>query len=273
MQKAVGMLIHLSINTRLDITFTVNILSRYANSPTEAHWNVAKHLLRYLEGTSSIGLHFKRFTNPESGLCGWADADYATSAVSKKSTTGYVVTLFGNPICWVTKKQSVVAQSTTKAEFIAINICAKQMPWLSNLLLGLGIRIPCPTIMNDNRGANFLSKEAQLNPNSRHIEVCYQYPREPVANSVLVVRHCPSEEMVADVLTKPLGYGKVIQARKMLNLVPAGSRRSVSDAPAESPAAAAEHREPLGLQADGGKRPSKWKIGQNEKPNVKKGEP
>lgn len=110
---------------------------------------------------------------------------------------------------------------------MAMNTCAKEMRWLSSVLLGLGIQIPCPVITN-NRGANFLSKEAQLNPNSRHIKVCYQYLCDLVAKSLLSVAHCPSEEMVADILTKPLGYVKDIQARKMLRLVPAVSRRSVS---------------------------------------------
>jgi hypothetical protein len=60
-------------------------------------------------------------------LCGWTDANYAGLLILKKSTSGYVLTLFSNPISWTTKKQSLIAQSTTKAKFIAINKCAKQL--------------------------------------------------------------------------------------------------------------------------------------------------
>lgn len=76
MQKTVGMLIHLSINTQPEISSPVNILSRYANSPTEAHWNIEKNLLKYLKGTPSLQLLFKQSDGSESsGLRGWADAD------------------------------------------------------------------------------------------------------------------------------------------------------------------------------------------------------
>lgn len=150
MKKAVGMLIHLSINTQPNISFAVNMLSRYANSPTKAHWNVAKHLLQYLKGTSSLGIHFKRTKGIKQGLCGWADTNYGTSAISRKSTTGYIITLFGKPIFWAARKQPIVAQSTTEAEFVAMNSCAKEMRQLSSVLLGLGIQIPCPVIVNNN---------------------------------------------------------------------------------------------------------------------------
>lgn len=147
---------------------------------------------------------------------------------SQKSTTGYVVTLYGNPISWTSKKQSIVAQSTTEAESVAMNLCAKQVRWLSTLILGLGITINKPKIKNDNQGANFISKEAQLNPNSRHIEIRFQYIRDLVQKSLISVEHTPSEDMIADILTKPLGYVKVIQARLQLHLTSSESRRSVS---------------------------------------------
>lgn len=70
MQKAVGMLIHLSINTRPDIACTVSTLSRVANQPTQAHWNMVKHLLRYLKGTTLLGVLFQRNTDHEDFLRG-----------------------------------------------------------------------------------------------------------------------------------------------------------------------------------------------------------
>jgi hypothetical protein len=65
----------------------------------------------------------------------------------------------------------VVAQSTTKAEFIAINECAKQLRWMSNLITLLDIRIYIPIIYNDNSGAVIISKDAQLNPNTKNIKI------------------------------------------------------------------------------------------------------
>lgn len=228
MQKALGTLIHLAIHTRPDIQFTVNLLSQFASKPTQAHWNMIKHLFRYLQGTKSVGILFTKSVNPDDQLCGWADADYGQSVTTQKSTLGYVITLYGNPITWTTKKQSIVAQSTTEAEFVAINLCAKQVRWLSTLIIGMGILISKPKIKNDNQGANFISKEAQLNPSSQHIEIRFQYVQDLVSKSLLSVEHTPTDDMIADILTKPLGYVKVIQARLLLHLTATGSRRSVN---------------------------------------------
>ncbi|MBW0469870.1 hypothetical protein O181_009585 [Austropuccinia psidii MF-1] len=140
-----------------------------------AHWSLVKHLLRYLNETRCLALHFTKNKNPESELMGWADADYTTSLVTKKSHSWYVSMFLGNPISWTTKKQPVVVQSTTEAEFILMNKCSKEMQWLSHLLTTLDIKLTVPMLKNDNMGAITISKETQLNPNSKHIAVRYQY--------------------------------------------------------------------------------------------------
>lgn len=128
-----------------------------------------------------MGLLYRRTSKQDELLAGWADADYANCTDTRKSTTGFVSTLYGNPVNWVTKQQSVIAQSTTKAKFIAMNHCAKQIRWILSLIISLGVGIPKPVICSDNAGTNFISKEAQLNPNSKHIEVRYQYLRDLVS--------------------------------------------------------------------------------------------
>jgi hypothetical protein len=170
MQKSIGKLTYLALHTRPNIAFTVNVLAQFTAAPNNAHWSLVKHLLQYLCGTANMGVHFTEGSKSNS-LCGWTDADYAASLVSKKSTSGYVITLFDKPISWTTKKQSVVAQSTTEAEFIAINKCAKQLRWMSNLITSLLIKINVPIIFNNNSGAVVISKEPKLNPNTKHIKI------------------------------------------------------------------------------------------------------
>jgi hypothetical protein len=227
-QKALGMLNYLALHTRPDITFATNLLSQFTSKPTVAQWGAVKHLLRYLQGTISMGIHYYRSPETED-LCGWADADYATSLITKKSTSGYVITLFGNPICWSTKKQPVVAQSTTEAEFVAINRCAKQLRWLTNLILNLNIRIKAPIMKNDNSGAIIISKEAKLNENTKHIEVRFQYVLELVTKRQLIMQQVSTLDMIADGLTKPLGYIKIEQSRLQLHLTASELRRSVNE--------------------------------------------
>ena len=169
-QKALRMLNYLALHTRPDITFAKDLLSQFTSKPMVAQWGAVKHLMRYLQGTSAYGIHYFKLQEKIEELCGWADTDYATSLLTKKSTSGYVITLFGNPICWSTKKQPVVAQSTTEAEFVAINQCAKQLRWLTNLILNLKVKIKAPIMKNNNSGAIVISKEAKLNENTKHIE-------------------------------------------------------------------------------------------------------
>ncbi|MBW0556583.1 hypothetical protein O181_096298 [Austropuccinia psidii MF-1] len=88
----------------------------------------------------STGLKFTKNNSSLTNLVGWAYADYGNSVLTKKSKSGFVVTLHGNPISWCTKKQPIVAQSTTKAEFVAINKCEKQLRWLSMLLTPIGLK-------------------------------------------------------------------------------------------------------------------------------------
>lgn len=218
MQKAMGYINYLAIHTRPNIAFATNLLSRYSSKPTQHHWSLAKHLLRYIKGTKNLGIEIKA-GGPPRELIGYADADYAMSNPDKKSTTGYAVTFQGNLICWKSKKQTVVAQSTTEAEFIAINVCAKQVRWMKNLLVDMKIPVGVPVIKNDNSGAVIISKELRLSENSKHIEIRYQYLRDIVARNQLNIEDISTNDMIADILTKLLGFVKVSIAVKQLNLV------------------------------------------------------
>ncbi|MBW0576868.1 hypothetical protein O181_116583 [Austropuccinia psidii MF-1] len=125
-QQAIGSINYFAHHTRPDVMFTINQLSRYSISPNQCHWNSLKHLIRYLNGTKDKSLVYEQQPIKET-LTGWANADYANDKEDRKSVSGYVILAFSNPICWLSKKQSVVAQSTTEAEYIAMNVCSKQL--------------------------------------------------------------------------------------------------------------------------------------------------
>ncbi|MBW0488907.1 hypothetical protein O181_028622 [Austropuccinia psidii MF-1] len=220
-QQAIGSINYLAHHTRPDILFTVNQLSQYSTKPNQCHWNGLKHLLRYLKGTKDKCLTYTQCTTKEM-LTGWADADYANIKDDRKSITGYVVMAFGNPVCWLSKKQSVVAQSTTKAEFISMNICMKQLRWITFVLNDLGYGNIQPTLFNDNSGAVTISKQASLNANTKHIEVRYQYVRDCVMKKLIKVVQVSTNDMIADILTKPLGVVKVQEVFRQLHLEDSG---------------------------------------------------
>ncbi|MBW0489425.1 hypothetical protein O181_029140 [Austropuccinia psidii MF-1] len=136
-QQAIGSINYLAHHTRPDMLFTVNQLYKHSTKPKQFHWNALKHLLCYLNGTKDKCLVYKKQSIKETST-GWADSDFANDNEDGKSISGYVILAFGNPIFWLIKKQSVVAQSTTEAEYITMNVCSKQLQWITFVLNNLG---------------------------------------------------------------------------------------------------------------------------------------
>ncbi|GKE89518.1 retrovirus-related pol polyprotein from transposon TNT 1-94, partial [Tanacetum coccineum] len=121
--SAVGSLMFAMICTRPDIAHAVGVVSRYMAEPGKKHWEAVKRILRYIKRTSDVALCYG-----ESGLTikGYVDSDYAGDQDGSKSTTGYVFTLSGETVSWVSKLQSVVAMLTTEAEYVAAAQASKE---------------------------------------------------------------------------------------------------------------------------------------------------
>ncbi|MBW0546831.1 hypothetical protein O181_086546 [Austropuccinia psidii MF-1] len=204
--------------------FTVNQLSCFSTTPNTKHWVALKHLLFYLKGTVNVYLEYTKSTPIHliSKLTGWADADYSNARDNRRSISGNVVLFFKNPISLLSKKQPVVAQSTTEAEYISMNICAKKLQWLTFFLKDLRKNITKPTFFNDTSGAVIFSKQATLNANTKHIEICFQYLRDCVTKKLLNIVQGSSNQMIADILTKPLSTQKLIQELPQFNLFDPG---------------------------------------------------
>jgi hypothetical protein len=106
------------VNTRPDICYAVSVLSQFMSQPRQTHWIAAKHVLRYLRGTVGYGLRYA--SGVDMRLQGYADADWAGSAVDRKSTSGCCFTLGSAMVSWCSRKQTSVALSTAEAEYIAL---------------------------------------------------------------------------------------------------------------------------------------------------------
>ena len=79
--SAIGALLYLAQCTRPDIAFSVNLLARFNSAPTRRHWNGVKHILRYLRGTTDLGLFYSR----ESTLKGYANFGYLSNSHNARS--------------------------------------------------------------------------------------------------------------------------------------------------------------------------------------------
>jgi hypothetical protein len=123
-------------HTRHDICFAVGLVSRFSQDPHESHWKAAKHILRYIQGTTNFGI---QYSSGASQLVGFTDFDWAGSVDDRKSTSGFVYCLGSAPVTWSCKKQSAIALSSAEAEYRAAVLASQEVLWLRQLLTEFGI--------------------------------------------------------------------------------------------------------------------------------------
>ena len=216
-QALIGSLVYASIATRPDISEAVGKLSQHMSRPNKEHWAAAKRVLRYIKGTLQFGLNFERSDNFK--LIGYSDADWAGDVDTRKSTSGYVFMLGKATVAWASKKQSVVALSTTEAEYIALCSATQEAVWLRRLLQSLREGQARPTtIFEDNRGAISLSKNPKDHTRTKHIDIKYHYVRDAVQNNEIDIQPCETKLMIADQLTKGLPKPAFEKHRNAMNV-------------------------------------------------------
>jgi hypothetical protein len=142
-QRAIGSIMYAMLGTRPDLAFTVSTLSKYCINPGPQHAQAVQRVFRYLKKTLDYGITFSGTLNPAideairqekplgKGLTGttafgFTDSDWAGDKDSRKSTSGYLYTLYNGSISWKSAKQPVVATSSTEAEYIACTEAAKE---------------------------------------------------------------------------------------------------------------------------------------------------
>ena len=220
-RQMIGSFMHLAIISRPDIAFTVSALSKFNSDPSIHHLLAAKHLLRYIQGTKDFGLRFYTTTstrNPDISPFGFSDASYASDPDDRKSISGYVFFLANTPISWSAHKQSVVALSTMEAEYIALSDAAKEAIFLRKLLSSLQIHVSSPTLIKtDSDAALDHVKNNIKHPRTKHIDTRHHYIRS-VYGTQIDIQHVPAADQTADILTKPLGTVKHLEACQLLNL-------------------------------------------------------
>jgi hypothetical protein len=129
--NAVGCLMYVMVCTRPDISHAVGVVSRYMENPGREHWATVKWVLRYLRGTSDYCITFDGCNDT---VCGYVDSDFVGDLDKRRSTSGYVFTLAGGSISWMSKLQETIALSTTEEEYIVVSHACKEAIWLKGLL-------------------------------------------------------------------------------------------------------------------------------------------
>ena len=200
----IGKCMYLSTCTRPDISFAVRELAKFMSNYGPKHYDAAKHLLRYLQGTRSRGIIYGNSPNPYPIFKSFTDSDWATSE-NQKSVSGYVVECANGPLTWSSKQQVVVALSSCKAEYLACSHCARQVLWLRSLFHELGYPQHQPTpLYCDNQGTVTCTHDPQSHSRMKHIDIHAHFIRDSVNRRLVDVHHIPGTQNPADLLTRPL---------------------------------------------------------------------
>lgn len=203
-REAIGGLLYLSTKTRPDLAQAVGYGSRYVNNFTKRRVTEVKRIFRYLNGTRDLGIQYNNRYN-EREIEAYCDSDFAGDPDTRKSTSGFVIFYCGGPIAWCSRRQRIVATSSTEAEYVAAAECTKEILYLKTLieeLLGESVNVKLKV---DNQSAIKLIKNGVINRRSKHIDVKYHFVHEELKKGTINIIYCQSDKKVADIFTKPLG--------------------------------------------------------------------
>ena len=215
-QSMVGSLLYAATATHPDIAHAVGVVSKFNARPNEAHLTAMKRIFRYLKGTVD---HVLKYEKKDAVLVGYSDVDWAGDQDDRHSTTGNLFIMSGSPISWLSKKQPMVSLSTSEAEYVALSVATQEAVWLRRLFDDLQANLKEPTVvLEDNQGTIAMVKNRVSHFRTKHIDIRYHYVREAVQEGVISLHYCPTEKMIANLLTKPLPRGRFETLRLSMGL-------------------------------------------------------
>jgi len=216
-RRLIGKFMHL-LYTRTDIGCAVSKLAQFLSDPSEIHAKEAKHLLRYLKGTTDLGIEYGANDNEFSHINGYCDASFDDDPDNSRSTTGQIFMYNGGSISHQSKKQPIVALSTMESELMAISEATREAMFLKSLFEELEIlKQPTIPMLTDSQPAyDHITKN--LNHRTKHIHRRFNFARDAHLDGEIELQRIPATEQAADILTKILSRVKHAEALKLLNM-------------------------------------------------------
>jgi hypothetical protein len=200
-REAVGLLLYLTVITHTYIAFPIGILLQFVDNPGRVHWERVKHVFRYLAGTKDWALDYGMKVK---GLEGFTDADSVTQE-HRHAITGYAFLSDREAVSWSSKKQEIITLSTTESEYVATTHTAKEAVWLHQFIgevfQPLTNQIP---LHSDSQAAIALTHDRSYHARTKHIDIRYHFIQFVINNGTINLIYCPTDNMVADTLTKAL---------------------------------------------------------------------
>ena len=217
-RSMIGSLMYLT-SSRPDIMFSVCACARYQVTPKVSHLTAVKRIFKYLKGQPRLGLWYSGESPFD--LVAYSDSDYAGASLDRKSTTGGCQFLGCRLISWQCKKQTMVATSTTEAEYVAAANCCGQVLWLQNQLLDYGYNFLHTIIHIDNSSTICIIKNPVQHSKTKHIEIRHHFIRDCNEKRLIQVMKIASDNNFADLFTKAFDVGRfqyLVASIGMLNL-------------------------------------------------------
>ncbi|GJT98818.1 putative ribonuclease H-like domain-containing protein [Tanacetum coccineum] len=198
-RSMIGSFMYLTAS-RPDIMYAVCACSRFQVTPKTSHLHVVKRIFRYLKGKPKLGLWYPRVSSFD--LEAYCNSDYARANLDRKSTTGGCQFLGRRLISWQCKKQTIVATSTTEAEYVAAANCCGQVLWIQNQMLDYGFNFMNTKIYIDNESTICIVKNPVFHSKTKHIEIRHHFIRDAYEKKLIQVLKIHTDDNVADLLTK-----------------------------------------------------------------------
>jgi hypothetical protein len=204
-REACGSVLWAAMITCPDMLLAVGVLSQFIVNPAEVHWNALKWVIKYLLTTKDFWL---TFGGHKCTFEAYTDADWV-SQPDRHLISGYALMWGEGAFGWSSKKQPIVALSTTEAEYIAATHASKEILWVRAFVAEFTPPIRAPTTLYcDNQSAIELTKDDKFHARTKHIDIRFHFVREAVENGVITPRYVPSDDNIADIFTKALPQSK-----------------------------------------------------------------
>ncbi|GMG51208.1 unnamed protein product [Ambrosiozyma monospora] len=240
-RSLVGTILYLANTVRVDVAYSVSLLSQFLVKPQLVHLTSAKRVMQYLVQTKSDGLLYckkdcpfatidARLINAKKPLNELIN-DYAkdgkykihvvtdsnfASDPDRKSQSGFITMFNNNVVSWGSVKQKVVTLSTAESEYISVTEGLKSAICFSNLLKNLALNSTYIELSGDNMASLILASHKSNHQASKHIDIKYHFIRNLVAKKVVKVTYVNTKENISDMLTKVLDGSTLRHLKKLI---------------------------------------------------------
>jgi hypothetical protein len=200
--STVAKLLYIAKRARPDLLTAVSFLTTRVQHPTEADRKKLERVLGYLRRTKDRALVLE--PSKDMQLVAYVDASYDVHEGSR-SHTGVLLTLGKGAMYAKSSKQKLVTKSSTEAELVALADATDIIMWARSFLNSMGYAQKPTRIYQDNKSTmTIANKGYDMHSRTKHVSLRYFSVSDLVQRCELILSYLPTEEMIADILTKPL---------------------------------------------------------------------